>query len=203
MKYPTTSPTLLDKIAGGDEIGWDEFYERYKPVVLALAKFKGLDDAAAKDVLQQVMLAFFQQSRTFRFDPDIARFRTYFGRIVTARIADYYRNRAKDPSVWFPDNAEPFTEPPEFDACFLAEFRKTVWVNIYQQVKQRVSASTWQAFDLYALQHRPVKKVAEFLGCSVNQVYQAKKRLIAIIREILDELNRRDPELMLELIDND
>ena len=26
LKYPTTSKTLLDKIASGDEISWDEFY---------------------------------------------------------------------------------------------------------------------------------------------------------------------------------
>ena len=28
LKYPTTSKTLLDKIASGDEIFWDEFYQK-------------------------------------------------------------------------------------------------------------------------------------------------------------------------------
>ena len=26
LKYPTTSRTLLDRIASGDEISWDEFF---------------------------------------------------------------------------------------------------------------------------------------------------------------------------------
>ena len=29
LKYPTTSKTLLDKIASGDEISWNDFYEKY------------------------------------------------------------------------------------------------------------------------------------------------------------------------------
>ena len=29
LKYPTTSKTLLDKIASGDEISWNDVYEKY------------------------------------------------------------------------------------------------------------------------------------------------------------------------------
>ena len=89
LKYPTTSKTLLDRIAAGDEISWDEFYNRYCGIVRDIAKFKGLDDAAADDICQQVMLQFFKQSKTFKFDPDIARFRTYFGRIIVSKTASY------------------------------------------------------------------------------------------------------------------
>ena len=41
LKYPTTSRTLLDKIASGDEISWDEFFIRYSPIVKALADRMG------------------------------------------------------------------------------------------------------------------------------------------------------------------
>ena len=55
LKYPTTSKTLLDRIAAGDEISWDEFYERYGGIVRALARLKGLNAAEADDICQQVM----------------------------------------------------------------------------------------------------------------------------------------------------
>ncbi len=202
MKYPTTSLTLLDKIARGDEIGWNEFYQRYRPVVVALAKYKGLDDAAAEDVLQQVMLNFFQQSKYFRFDPDLAHFRTYFGRLVNARIADYYRHKKAEPLAEISEDAAPCFSVEDEDR-FLAEFRKTVWDDVYRQLKQRVAVSTWQAFELYARQNRPVEKVAAFLGCSANQVYQAKKRCLVLLREIVADLNLRDPGLKLELLGNE
>ena len=195
LKYPTTSKTLLDKIASGDEISWDEFYLKYAPIVKALAKFKGLDANAADDVCQQVMLQFFKQSKTFKFDPNIAKFRTYFGRIVNAKIANYYRKRGEVSS----DEPEEIPVDSEEGNLFMNEWRKTVLKEAEQELKQRVSPETFQAYELYAVQNRPLKKVAEYLDCTENQVYQAKKRCFAMMREILLAMNEQDPELQLEL----
>ena len=195
LKYPTTSKTLLDKIASGDEISWDEFYLKYAPIVKALARFKGLDANAADDVCQQVMLQFFKQSKTFKFDPNIAKFRTYFGRIVNAKITNYYRKRGEVSS----DEPEEIPVDSEEGNLFMNEWRKAVLKEAEQELKQRVAPETFQAYELYAVQNRPVKKVAEYLDCSENQVYQAKKRCFAMMREILLAMNEQDPELQLEL----
>ena len=195
LKYPTTSKTLLDRIAAGDEISWDEFYERYGGIVRALARFRGLDDAEADDICQQVMLQFFKQSKTFKFDPDVARFRTYFGLIIKAKITDHYRRRTVLPV------GELHEEPAEeqSDEPFLNEWRKIILKEAERELKARVSPETFQAYELYAVQNRPVKKVASFLNCSVNQVYQAKKRCFAMLREILLRMKEQDPDLQLEL----
>ena len=195
LKYPTTSKTLLDKIASGDEISWDEFYQKYSPIVKAIAQFKGLNAADADDICQQVMMQFFKQSKTFKFDPNIAKFRTYFGLIVNSKICSYFRGSKENPTddmEWIPVDAETET-------LFMDEWRKTVLKEAEQELKQRVSPETFQAYELYAIQNRPVKKVAEYLDCSENQVYQAKKRCFAMMREILLAMNEQDPELQLEL----
>ena len=195
LKYPTTSKTLLDKIVSGDEISWDEFYQKYSPIVKAIAQFKGLDANAADDVCQQVMLQFFKQSKTFKFDPDIARFRTYFGRIVNSKICSYFRNAQDLPTEdleWIPVDTET-------ENLFMDEWRKVILQEAEQQLKQRVAPETFQAYELYAVQNRPVKKVAEYLDCTENQVYQAKKRCFAMMREILLEMNEADPDLQMEL----
>ena len=195
LKYPTTSKTLLDKIASGDEISWDEFYLKYAPIVKALAKFKGLDANAADDVCQQVMLQFFKQSKTFKFDPNIAKFRTYFGRIVNSKICSYFRNAQDLPTEdleWIPVDTET-------ENLFMDEWRKVILQEAEQKLKQRVAPETFQAYELYAVQNRPVKKVAEYLDCTENQVYQAKKRCFAMMREILLEMNEADPDLQMEL----
>ena len=195
LKYPSTSKTLLDRIAAGDEISWDEFYNRYCRIVRDLAKFKGLDDSEAEDICQQVMLQFFKQSKTFRFDPDIARFRTYFGRIIQTKIADYYRKRPDEPV----DAIEPEPVEEKDDDLFLSEWRKMILKEAECELKNRVSPETFQAYQLYAVQNRPAEKVAAYLDCSVNQVYQAKKRCFAMMREILLKMNEQDPELKLGL----
>ena len=195
LKYPTTSKTLLDKIASGDEISWNDFYEKYSPIVKALAKFKGLDAAAADDVCQQVMLQFFKQSKTFKFDPDIARFRTYFGRIVRGKIIDYYRKKHETPV----EELEAISVDAETDHIFMDEWRKLVLQEAQAELKSRVAPETYQAYELFAVQGRPAKKVAEYLDCTPNQVYQAKKRCFKMMKEILLKMNDTDPELQLEL----
>ena len=198
LKYPTTSKTLLDNIASGDEISWDEFYLKYAPIVKALAQFKGLNAADADDVCQQVMMQFFKQSKTFKFDPDIARFRTYFGRIVNAKIINYFR-RKENKEVLVDDVMPDIPVDPEIEAIYMSEWRKTLLIEAQQKLKERVAPETYQAYELYAIQNRPVKKVAEYLDCSENQVYQAKKRCFAMMREILLAMNEQDSELQLEL----
>lgn len=195
LNYPTTSKTLLDRIAAGDEISWDEFYTRYCGIVRDLAKFNGLDDAEADDICQQVMLQFFKQSKTFKFDPDIARFRTYFGRIITSKIANYFREKKEEPS----DEIEVEDEKKPTDELFLNEWRKMILKEAERELKNRVAPETFQAYELYAVQNRPVEKVAAYLDCSVNQVYQAKKRCFAMLREILLRMKEQDPDLELEL----
>ena len=195
LKYPTTSKTLLDKIVSGDEISWDEFYSKYAAIVKGIAQYRGLDADAAEDVCQQVMLQFFKQSKTFKFDPNIARFRTYFGRIVRGRIIDHFRRKKEVPVAEF----EAEVVDPDTEKLYMNEWRKMIIKEAEQELKQRVAPETFQAYELYAVQNRPVKKVAEYLDCTENQVYQAKKRCFAMMREILLAMNEQDPELQLEL----
>ena len=194
IKYPTTSKTLLEKISSGDEISWDEFYRKYAPVIKAVAKYKGIE-YDADDICQQVMMHFFKQSKTFKFDPGIAKFRTYLGRIVSWKIVDYYRKKREKLS------GEPDAVPvdAELDKIYMAEWHKVIIAEAEDELRKRVSPDTFQAYQLYAVQGRPVEKVAAFLECSTNQVYQAKKRCFAMMREILLKMNEADPDLQLEL----
>ena len=193
LKYPTTSKTLLDKIASGDEISWDEFYRKYAPVIKAVAKYKGIE-YDADDICQQVMMHFFKQSKTFKFDPGIAKFRTYLGRIVSWEIVDYYRKKRKKLS----GELDAVPVYAELDKIYMAEWHKVIIAEAEDELRKRVSPDTFQAYQLYAVQGRPVEKVAAFLECSVNQVYQAKKRCFAMMREILLKMNEADPELQME-----
>ena len=194
IKYPTTSKTLLEKISSGDEISWDEFYRKYAPVIKAVAKYKGIE-YDADDICQQVMMHFFKQSKTFKFDPGIAKFRTYLGRIVSWKIIDYYRKKREKLS----EELDAVPVDAELDKIYMAEWHKVIIAEAEDELRKRVSPDTFQAYQLYAVQGRPVEKVAAFLECSANQVYQAKKRCFAMMREILLKVNEADPDLQMEL----
>ena len=97
------------------------------------------------------------------------------------------------------DEIEVEDEKRPTEELFLTEWRKMILKEAERELKNRVAPETFQAYELYAVQNRPVEKVAAYLDCSVNQVYQAKKRCFAMMREILLKMNEQDPELKLEL----
>ena len=138
---------------------------------------------------------FFKQSKTFKFDPGIAKFRTYLGRIVSWKIIDYYRKKREKLS----GELDAVPVDAELDKIYMAEWHKVIIAEAEDELRKRVSLDTFQAYQLYAVQGRPVEKVAAFLECSTNQVYQAKKRCFAMMREILLKMNEADPDLQLEL----
>ena len=201
MRYPTTIKTLIDKLKDGDSVSWDEFYEKYNKIIIDVGHAKGLTDDECNDLVQEVMLRFFQKSSTFKFDPNIAKFRTYFSRIVAGKIIDIIRRRLHTfPEISKFDEFEFGTDnPPDviFDDIILEKWRKLLLKQSKEILRSRVNAKTYSAFELYAEQQRDVKRVSEALEMTENQIYVAKNRCLKLLNTILRELHDADPEVEL------
>ena len=196
MKYPTTNPSLLERVRNGDEISWNEFYHRYSPVIRCVGACRHLDEAACDDLVQMVMLKFFGAAKHYTYREGEAKFRTYFAAVIRSQAAELIRGEAHQKNLR-PDTAPETTEP--FDEVFMNEWRKAVLADAKSELRQRVNERTYQAFELYALQGRPVEQVAPALGMSANRIYVAKKRCTDILRGIVARHNRNDGELELEI----
>ena len=200
MEYPKTSRTLLDHVVNGDEAAWYTFYNRYRDIVLEVATRWGhlsLEDA--EDVLQSVMSGFFGLRESFVFNAGKAKFRTFFGRIIANKVIDFQRKNSRE-YVPFDDGiatelSDHSRELEELNRIIMGNWSQVLLDDLREKFNQRVNAATYQAFQLFAIQERPVEKVADFLGCTVNQVYQAKKRCMGVLDDILREFHKEDPDL--------
>ncbi len=205
MKYPTTKKTLIDKLRDGDSVSWDEFYERYNGIIHNVGEAKGLTEDECNDLVQEVMLRFFHNSKTFKFDPNIARFRTYFGKIVSGKIIDIMRRRltTKADFTLEEELALGISDAPDVinDKIFLAQWRSFMLQQAREILRSRVEIRTYQAFEFFAEQGRDIKRVSMILDMSPNQIYVAKNRCINALHNILVELNEADPGL--ELLKNE
>mgnify|MGYP002348979917 CR=1 FL=1 len=197
MRYPTTSKTLLGKLSSGDEISWNEFYVKYREIILFVGGLQGLNEHEREDLLQRVMSRFFKNSKTFIFKPDIARFRTYLGTIIKNCAMDILNERSQEIFHEFPENiAAPNSRPDwELDHRFTAEWRKLILREAMEELKNRVDLKTYQAFELYGIQNRPADKVALLLDLNIGQVYLAKNRCIRILNKIVRACGETEQEL--------
>ena len=198
--YPSTHKTLLMKIQDGDEVSWKEFYDRYSSAILTISGRFGLDPVEADEVRQNVMLKIFQNKLIFSYNDERARFRTYFNRIVRSCIVDYFRKKkARKPETAL----ENLPEPPATDndlnseEIFEEEWRKQCLIDALDILKEHVEPRTFLAFHMTAFQQKKVREVAGFLQMNASQVYLARSRCIAKLRNIISELQKKDPDLKL------
>jgi len=200
MQYPTTRTTLLDRL-NGDEAAWTEFFQRYRGAIADIGRYKGLSPDECADLVQNVMIRFHRRIEAgFKYDPALAKFRTFFSRLVKGCVYDLLRLRKKSgvplDGIAVEDDG---SRPDEIlDMALMEKWRTIIREEAMLELAQRVDEKTFQAFQLYALEDRPVKETAELLDLSVDSVYVAKTRCVKILREIIRRLNAEDPELKLD-----
>ena len=196
MEYPTTQPSLLDRLQRGDEISWSDFYHRYSPIISCAGRYYHFSDSECEDLVQQVMLKFFANSQRFVYRAGQVKFRSYFAKLIHSQVVDNIRRNAVQSRLQA--TAEDVLHG-DFHEVFMTEWRKTALAEAKEELKRRVDEKTFQAFEMYGLQNRNAAQVAEILGMSVASLYTAKSRCMKMMQEIIARYNRTDGELNLEL----
>ncbi len=184
-----TRATLLERLQDvADPLAWDEFFRRYWRLVYACVRRRGGSDDTAEEIVQDVMLAVFQQRAVFRYDPARGRFRDWLAVVVGNKLAEYRRRpsqRVRGQGGDQEDGAlEPAAEEPEPDAAWQATFEEAMLAVLLDVVRNEVTPETYQAFELLVLNDLPGSRVAEITGQSRNAVYLAKKRVLGRLKEL-------------------
>ena len=201
----TTRKSLLARVREGGEIPWREFYATYKPLILLCGGDCGLTDDEKDELVQKVMCEIFAKDIigkydpervpddvVFKHDPARGRFRHYLRQIIRnqARKIVRARDRNRQSLDGGAQDAEQLADNA-LEAAWDDEWRRHLLNMALAELKDRVRPETYVAFEMYAIQNRPVREVAEFLNISVASVYTAKNRCAATLREIINTLEEK------------
>jgi RNA polymerase sigma factor (sigma-70 family) len=191
---PSTRHSLVLRLRDArDEAAWAEFVEIYEPLVYRLARHKGLQDADARDLCQEVFRAV--ASAIERWDPDPAkgRFRAWLFRIARNLLVNFLASERRhvrgsgSTSVQEMLEAQPASNT-QAEAEFRAEFQRRAFRWAAEQVQNDFTTSTWQAFWKTGVDNQPIAAVAKELGLSPGAVYIARSRVLARLRERVEQL---------------
>jgi RNA polymerase sigma-70 factor (ECF subfamily) len=190
---PTTRASLLLRLCNSeDHEAWIEFVTLYEPVIYRFLRRRGLQDADARDVMQELLLTV---SRSIgRWDPtkDRGSFRGWLRRIARNLVINWLKQRGRHMGAtggsdlqamleMVPAANEPDTV--EFDR----ELRRALFHRASERVRGEVQAATWQAFWETAIVGTPSADAAKKLGMTVGAVRVAKCRVLARLQAAVRE----------------
>jgi RNA polymerase sigma-70 factor (ECF subfamily) len=183
----TTHTTLLSRLATGtDGAAWSEFWDRYGELIHRYARRRGLQPADADEVTQDVLVALSRAMPGFTYDPARGKFRSYLKTIVARAIRR--KNDQKRGQVLLEDIEAAAGAPPAADAVddeWELEWRRYHLRLGMRKVELEFSRLDVAAFQAYAVAGRDSRETAEALGMSVDQVYQAKSRILKRLGELI------------------
>ena len=182
--YQTSASMLLRLRADGTldrQVGWNDFSKMYGSVIAGFARNAGAKPQEVDDILQDVMLGFFKQSRVFEYDPAKGRFRGYLKRITLNAIRDRYRR--KRPSVGLPESYDPPAGESELNAAWDREWTEHLLRRALEKVKINIQPKTLEAFERYGVRGEPVASVAKDLDMSEASIRHAKMRVLDQMRQ--------------------
>ena len=192
---PSTRPSLLIRLRDqGDERAWAEFTEIYGPLVHQLARRRGLQEADAQDLVQDVFRAVARAIERYDTDPVRGSFRGWLSRIAGNLIINLLAAQKRHLRGTGDTDMQRLLEeqpdlPPEESALFEAEYRRRLLAWAADRVRGAFSEAIWLAFWRTGVEGRPVKEVAEALGMSIGTVYQYKSRVVARIRREIEQFD--------------
>lgn len=185
---PSTQPSLLVGLRDrSDRECWSRFVDLYGPLVYGYLRKRGVQDADAADLTQQVLMSVSGAISSFEYDPARGSFRAWLFTIVQNRLCDHLRQGTLHRGVGGTAAYERLLEQAEAANGCGEEWERAYERRLFQvaasKVRKDVQQTTWQAFWQTAVEGRSPGEVAESLGTSVAAVYMSKRRVIARIKK--------------------
>jgi RNA polymerase sigma factor (sigma-70 family) len=199
-----TRRSLLSRLKESNaQESWRQFFDMYWRLIYTTALNAGLTDWEAQEVVQETVLTVLRKIKSFRYDPAVGSFKGWLLTIVRWRAADQFRKRQhqiqplggrRGTATRSTSTVERVADPGaiDLDAVWEEEWQRTLFAAALARVKRQANARHYQIFDLHAVKHWPVQKVAQTLGVSAGQVRLAKHRITGLMRREVVRLEKEE-----------
>jgi RNA polymerase sigma-70 factor (ECF subfamily) len=193
---PTTRPSLLLRLRDRqDHEAWLQFVTLYEPVAYRLLRRHGLQDADAREVMQDFFLAVSRSIDRWGASRERGSFRGWLRRVIRNLVINWLQQQRRRPAAaggsdfqamldLVPEKTDP--DSIEFDL----ELRRAQFRRAAARIKQEVQPATWQAFWQTAVLGASAADAARQLGLEAGAVRVAKCRVLARLRTAVEELER-------------
>ena len=200
-----TRQSLLVRLKNWDDAdSWKEFFEIYWKLIYGVAIKAGLTEVEAQEVVQETVIGVSRKMPEFDYDPAVGSFKGWLLHMTRWRINDQFRKRRhqaehlrqEGDSTTRTSTIDQIPDPAgiNLESIWDNEWQSNLLEVAIEKVKQKVKPKQYQIFDLYVVKKWPVEKIATTLGVNVGQVYLAKHRIAALLKEEVKTLEKKSAE---------
>lgn len=193
MNEPSTRPSLLVRIRDcEDKEAWRQFVEIYAPMIYRFARRHGLQDADAADVTQEVLCDVADGARNLDYDSRRGMFRSWLYRVARNRLYKFARGQKRGHHASGDTQEQRLLQQQlsrdNGEAIWNHEYEQRVFAWAVKTVRPEFRDATWQAFWETAVNGRSGREVSKELDMSIGAVYMAKCRVLARLKEKIQEV---------------
>jgi RNA polymerase sigma-70 factor (ECF subfamily) len=191
---PTTRASLLLRLRDSeDHEAWVEFVTLYEPVIYRSLRQRGLQDADARDMMQDLLLAVSRNIDRWEARAGQGSFRGWLRRVARNLTVNWLKQRGRRPALSGGGDLQamldalPAADDPdsiEFDR----ELRRAVFHRAALRVEGEVRTTTWQAFWETSVNGVSAEETAKKLGMTPGAVRVANCRVLARLRAAVAEM---------------
>ncbi|HVA50766.1 MAG TPA: sigma-70 family RNA polymerase sigma factor [Pirellulales bacterium] len=194
---PLTRASLLVQLRdGSNHRAWQEFLDLYGPMIYSFARSRGLQDADAADLMQEVMRSVMNAIGRFDYDRQQGTFRGWLFTITRNKVFNFLSARRIRPQAsgdtatkrLLDNQADPNDDTDQWEL----EYQRRLAARAMDRVKGEFQEKTWQAFWLTAVDGVAAGEAAKQVGISPGAVYVAKSRVLARLKEEVEAIERQE-----------
>ena len=189
----TTRSSVLKAVADTENTAaWNRLFDLYAGFVFSIARYKGLNETDADDIVQVVFADLARNLPTFKYDREKGRFRSYLTGLVNWRVMDRLKASKRDAELkaGFWEAAKAAGGDDEFSE---REWQAAAMEEALRRMKPSVSPEHYAAFVASAVEGQDTDVVTKLYAISRDSLYQIRKRLTVKLHdklaEVLDEMD--------------
>lgn len=188
---PVTRYSLLVRLRDSrDDEAWSDFTAVYEPVIYQMTRRRGMQDADAREIVQEVLMSVSAAIERFDVNGE-GSFRGWLSRITRNATIDRLRREAVRGETVDTSGVVRMLDNAAGEECLADEFeqdrRRQLFRFAAAEVRQRTGEANWIAFWKTSVDGATAKEVAGQLGISEGAVYVARCRILKRIRELVHE----------------
>lgn len=167
-----------------DVNAWQSFVNQYGPLIYRFCRNRGLQDADAADVTQEVFRQLGKSFPSFKLDSERGRFRSWLGTITRNEISRFLKKIRRPGFGTGGANSDGLLKSLASDgeAIWLEEFNAHVYHSLLAQLRLEFDDATWRAFEMLWIDDVPAATVARLMDREIGWVYRAKFNVLSRLR---------------------